>query len=427
MSGVKGLDRERLLLEMRRAARPSIWIVLLIVGALVSTGVIFANIGVKLPWADTYEARIEVDDAAGVVAKKQSVRLAGIEVGRIQDVQLEGGRAIVSITLEPDRAPLYRDARLRLRPETPLNDIFLNIERRGTPAAGVLEKGDVLPAERTKVAVDVGRVLNVFNVPTRARLEQTIDAYGRGLGPNGPEFRQTLVELAPFLRAARKLTHETAVRREQTARLVHNYRLVTEELARRDREVRRLVSGGAATLGELGDSEAAVEEVIAELPPTMRQLTSTFTTVRAMADELDPALTELRPVAEALPAGMQALGRLGDQLRPSLAALRRPLPQTRGLLSALRPTARSLRSAFTSLTPVPARLDRVTRLIEPCERAIAKFFQNTISLGKYADQNSVILRGQSIAGQNSISGNDADAGDPNLYAPESCAPGGPRK
>ncbi|MBA2349324.1 MAG: MCE family protein [Solirubrobacterales bacterium] len=417
----RGIDRERLMLELRRAARPSIWLVLLIVASLTAAGIILSNIGVGLPWSDTYKVRVEVDDAAGVVAKKQSVRLAGIDVGRIDAVDLEGGKAIVTLAIDGDRAPLYRDARLRLRPETPLNDLFINIEKRGTPAAGELGQDEILPAERTQVAVNVGKVLDVFNVDTRDRLEQTIDEAGAGLGDRGPQFRQSLVELTPFLRAARRITQETAERRTQTSRLIHNFRLMTEELGRRDVELRRLVKSGAASLGELGASEAAIRSLVDELPPTMRQLDTTFKKVRRAADELDPAFDEFRPVADALPEGLDELRRFSVQARPSIAQLRKPLPQLDTLLDALRPTARGLRSSFQALTPVPARLDRITRLIGPCERALDKFFANTISLGKFADANSVILRGQTVVGASSAGGL---VNDDNQTAAPSCTPGG---
>ena len=69
---------------------------------------------------------------------------------------------------------------------------------------------------------------------------------------------------------------------------------------------------------------------------------------------------------------------------------------------------------------MPAQLDTITRLVVPCEPALAKFFQNTISLGKFQSDLSVILRGETVAGLNSGGGvvNDQTA------AP-SCAPGGP--
>jgi len=417
----RGFDRERLALEVRRAARPFAILCVFMLGAFAAMSVILGNIGISMPWQDSYRTRVAIDDAAGIVAQKQGVRLAGIEVGIIDDLELSGGRAIATIKLDPEHGPIYRNARLRVRPETPVDDIYLDIESRGTRAAGELGEDDVLPAARTHTAVDVGRVLSIFNADTRARLEQAVDGYGRALGDHGDEFRQALVHLAPFLEAAKRLTTQTAVRRRQTRRLIHNFRLMTEELAARETDVRKLVRGGS---GALGGSEASVRQAIAELPPTMRQVGATFATLRAATDELDPAFDALRPVAATLPKGLEGLRRFSVDGRPAFRALRRPLPLVRALVTQLRPTSRRLRDAFGDLRPVPPRLDRVTRLIEPCEPALAKFFHNTNSLGKFEDENSVILRGQAVLGSNTFGG---AVNDPNQTAAPSCVPGGPAR
>ena len=231
-------------------------------------------------------------------------------------------------------------------------------------------------------------------------------------------------ELAPFLEAAKRLTHESAIRRRQTARVIHNFRAMTEELAQREVDVRLLVQGGAGALGELGASQAAVQETLEELPPTLARLQTSFATLRGATDELDPAFDALLPVARELPAGLEGLRKLGISARPSLHALREPLPRLRSLVRELRPTSRRLREAFTQLQPVPKRVDTFTELIPPCFRALGKFFHNTNSLGKFADKNSVILRGQAVLGLNSLGG---VANDPNQTAARSCAPGGPSR
>jgi len=423
-NGARGLDRERIALEIKRAGRPFAVMVVFLAAAAFAWSVIISNIGLSYPWSSSYETRVALDDAAGVVANKQAVRLSGIEVGLITGLEVVDGRAVAKIRLDKEHAPLYRDARLRLRPETPLQDIYLDVEKRGTPAAGELGKDDVLPAERTRVAVDIGRVLNVFSADTRGRVEQAIDEYGRALGDHGDDFRNALVQLAPFLGAAKRLTHESAIRRRQTARVIHNFRAMTEELASRETDVRALVRGGAGALGELGASQDAVQQTLVELPPTLRRLQTSFKTLRTAADDLDPAFDALQPVARELPSGLEGLRRLGVSARPSLRALRRPLPRLRSLVRALRPTARSLRESFSDLRPVPPRLDTFTQLVPPCFRALGKFFHNTNSLGKFADRNSVILRGQAVLGINTLGG---QVDDPNQTAAKSCAPGGPSR
>lgn len=430
---MSGLRLSRIVLEAKRARKPALWTLALLVLGLASTAYIAANLRMSPPWKNDYWARVALEDAKGVVAGgKQQVRVSGLTVGAIEDIEIIGGRPVATIKIASDAGPIYRDARLRLRPKTPLEDLFLDIEDRGHRSAGKIgweemgvvglafgspPAGDpILAQDRTVTPVSIGRIFNVFDADTRERLETATDELGRGLGDDGYQLRATLTELAPFLRAAQRISRESAIRRVQTQRLVHNFRLMTEELARRDRALTTLVRGGDSTFTELADREAALADVITDLAPTMRRLKSTFTTVRVTADELDPALDELQPVARALPAGMEALRQFSVDADPALESIREPLPELEELVSELEPTSQGLDRAFTRLRPSTPRLDRITALVVPCEPAVSKFFHNTLSLLKISDARGIVARGQTI------DGNDSDT-----YAEKSCAPGKPRK
>ena len=414
----KALDRDRLTLELRRAGKPFLILMALLVVAVGSGLVILRNNGARLPWEGTYTTSVAVEDVSGLVEKAHDVRLKGVEVGRVGKIRPGAGRAIVEITMDDKYAPIYRNAKLRVRPDTPLKDLYVNIEDRGTPAAGKLGKGDVLSAERTRTAVDIGRVLNVFDADTRDRLEVSIDELGKGLPDHGHDLRAALTELAPFLRAAQRLTRETADRSRRTRRLVHNFRLMTEELGSRDDQLRQVVSAGSASLTEIGSVDGDLERVIADLPPTMSRLQTSLATLDSATDELDPAFTALRPTARSLPAALRSLETLGAKAEPSFRALRKPLPRANRLMRALRPTSDGLATSFQNLRPLAPRFDRITRQIEPCDRELAKFFQNTLSLAKFSDKRAVIFRGQTV-----LAGGATPQ--PNQIAGKSCAPGGP--
>jgi len=410
------MNRGRLAIEIRRGRAGFIALLALIALTVGSVVVIGSGLRLNLPGAATYTARVAVDDAKGVVSAKQQVRISGLPVGKITKAELVDGRPVLTIKMKGKYGPLYRDARLRLRPKTPLDDLYLNVESRGHKSAGRLDEGDILDAERTRAPVDIGRVLDAFDADTRVRLEQAVDELGRGLPDHGAQFRATLVKLAPFLQAAQRLTAVTAVRRGHMRRLVHNLTLMMQELGRRDRQLRQLARGGGEALGELGASEASLSRLLAELPPTLRQLKPTFAVLRATADELDPALDALVPSARAMPSGLNALRAFSVEAQPSLRALRRPLPALTGLVQALRPTTISLDQAFAKLRPQAPRLDRITTAVVPCELAVSKFFQNTVSLTKFSDARGLIVRGQTVNGA-----------DLNQSASPSCAAGGPRK
>jgi virulence factor Mce-like protein len=414
----KGLDRERLVLEIKRASGPATALLVLIIAAIICVAVILKNIGVSLPWSSTYQRQVMIDNAKGIVPNSDTVRLAGVVVGRITGVNLKGGRAVATISISPKYAPLYRNAQLRLRPETPLDDMYLDILSRGTPSAGALPSNVVLPAQRTAVPVDISNVLDVFNTNTRASVKETIDTLGASLGAEGNSFKEALVDLAPFLTAAKRITYETSIRQTETAQLVHNFELLTGALGQRDTEVRQLVASGASTLSELGNNESSVNGLVAQLAPTMSQLEGTFTTLRATENHLDPAFDALQPVAAKLTSGLGGLQKFGRAAQPALLRLRKPLPNLNKLVGALRPTAAGLNSSFTALQNLPAQANTITGLVVPCEPALERFFSNTMSVGKYYDKYGVIIRGLVVAGLQDLNG-----GGSSQTVASSCAPG----
>jgi virulence factor Mce-like protein len=414
----RGLDRERLALEIKRSSGAMLALLGLIALSITCIAIILANVGITLPWQSTYSRQVAVDNAKGVVAG-DTVRLAGVTVGRITSVKLVSGRPILGIEMAPKYGPLYANATLSLRPETPLDDMYLDIISRGSKAAGALGTHQVLAAGRTETPVDISSVLDVFNSDTRSRVKQTIDNLGEALGNQGPSFEQALVDLAPFLSAAKQLTYQTAIRQTETRQLIHNFQLVTTALGSRNTQLRALVASGASTLTELGSNEGSVQAVVNQLPKTMSQLDSTFATVRATENHLDPAFTSLEPVARALPTALRDLTRFSTRATPAFTKLDVPLPVLNDLMHQLAPTAASLKQSFTALSPVPGELNTITQQVVPCEPALADFFQNTLSVGAYSTPLSTIIRGETVVGASSGAGAVQDQ-----VAPKSCAPGG---
>ncbi|MCW3038907.1 MAG: Virulence factor Mce family protein [Solirubrobacterales bacterium] len=418
------LTRERIRLELSRSAKPAIVVAAALLLGVAALALLLVRLQVTLPWQDRYEVLVAVDDAKGVVAGSNEVRISGVVVGKIVKVDVDGRHAVLTARIDEQDAPLYRDARLRLRPKTPLEDMYLNVEDRGTPTAGRVADGGELAADRTRTPVQIGQVLDVFDADVRPRVAQAIDNLGRGLGDHGAQLRATLTQLAPFLRGARRLTHETATRRRQTGRLVHNFALLNEELARRGDQVSGLVRHGSGVMTELAATDRPLAQLLEELPPTLRQLPRSFAALRAASDDLDGALVGLRPAAQALPAGLRAVENLSPDLRSAAAELRAPLPPLARLSRTLTPLSADLRSGVATLRPQAPSLDRVTAAIVPCELAVQKFFNWTTSVGKFFGVRGAVLRGDPILSGATAAGAVPDAG---LTSKPDCAEGGPRK
>ena len=397
------LTRERVALEVRRARRPFGYWLLLLAGAIFAFALLLTKLHVPAPWTSRYAFQVAVGDANAVLPG-QEVRIAGVPVGRISGVTLSGGTPVISASIDPRYAPLYRNARIDVRPNTPLQDMYIDIVTRGTAAAGRIPDRGRLPAAQTDSPVAVGAVADIFDAAVRPRVRASIQALGAGLGDHGVALRQALVELAPFLDAAKHLDQALAARDAATSRLVHNLGLLNQELANRTTQVQELVRGGASTFERIASVQRPLGALIDELPPTLRVLPGSFAALRAAADQLQPAATARLPVARALSPALSTLRRLSPIATTALSALDWPLPSLTALLRAATPVAGRLGSSFGALRPQAPQLDRVTAAILPCELAVQKFFQWTLSVSKLSSLHGDMQRGLALAGAQTVTG-----------------------
>ena len=395
-------------LQLARVPGSAVATAVLAAGGVVAAIVLIAALRVGLPWQERYVTQVAVTDASGIVPHSGSVRISGVPVGTVEAVDIRAGQPVLTIEMDSDKGPLYRDARARIRPATPLNDMYLDVTFRGTPGAGILGRDDVLAPRRTAQPVDISRVLNVFDADVRPRMRALIVSLGEALHENGDDFQRTLVELAPFLRAGKRLSDQVARRSAQMKRLVHNFDAMTGELARRDTQLSSLLEAAGETFDELGDRSSPLARLFIELPQTLREVPRSFEVLRAAAGKLDPALEALRPTARSLPRGLSALAGLAPDLRSGADALGTTVAPLRKLLRDTTPLAGDLTKAFTTLTPQLPRLEGIGDQIKPCQKALNAYLHYWLSVYKLYDDVGVLDHAQSNYATSS-------AGTPDLF------------
>jgi ABC-type transporter Mla subunit MlaD len=383
----RSAGRDRLKLELKRSAAPFFLYVLLGVAGLLTAADIINSLAGNKPWIGYTAYRAAFTDVKNVIPGDVELKIAGVKVGSIANSQLVNGQPVLTLSLESQYAPLYRDAQVRIRPVTPLEDMYVDIISRGHKSAGVLGPNEILPTTRTVSPVEVGSVLDTLDANTRQRMTVLLDQLGRGLTGGGANLRAGFEAIAPFLLVASQMSSALAQRRAELARLVHNFGGMTQELALRDTQLRSFVRSTSSTLGALAQHSGAFAATINELPGTLTSMSSAFTRVRAAETQLDPALRSLGPVAAALPSGLDALSRFSQDATPALNALRPAVRELRPLAHVLLPTSTALSGAFTQLQPEAPQIDRMTALAAapPCLTYIGQFLNRVISLTKFGD------------------------------------------
>jgi phospholipid/cholesterol/gamma-HCH transport system substrate-binding protein len=310
-----------------------------------------------------FELKAEFSDAQAVIpGQGQTVRVAGVRVGKIGKVDIENGVAVVTMNLERKKVEdgdlvVRSDATALLRPRTGLKDMFIELDPGGTGRK--LEEKDTIPVQNTEPDVDPDEVLSALDADTRQYLQLLLNGAGKGLKDRGNDLNQVLKRLEPTNRDLNRLTSAVAARRRNLSRLVHNYGSLLEELSGKDTELKRLVNASNATLSAFAQEEQNISLAVSRLPGTLRTTADTLGRVERFGRVLGPALESLRPpfrqlaVAnrEVLPFVREAEPIVRTEIRPFVRAAR---PFTRDL----RPAAVNLSRAAPDLATSFHQLNR---------------------------------------------------------------------
>jgi phospholipid/cholesterol/gamma-HCH transport system substrate-binding protein len=308
---------------------------------------------------DFYEINAEFQTAQAVVpGQGQTVDIAGVPVGEIGRVDLKNGVAVVKMKIRRKYAPVYRDASLLLRPKTGLKDMIIEMDP-GTKKAGEFKEGETIPIAQTSPDVNLDEVLSSLDADTRSYLTVLVTAGGEAFKQPGysADLRETFKRFEPTSRDVEKITKELSKRRQNTRRVIHNFRLLTEELGNKDTQLAQLVDSSNQNFQAFAAQDQNLRAALRELPPTLTQAQSTLGKATTLANELGPTLESLRPTARALGPTLRQVRPFVRQTEPVIRTQLRPFARQ------ARPAVRELRTTAGLLEPITPRLTRTFEVV----------------------------------------------------------------
>ena len=351
-----------MILAIRKRLRDFVAIAVL---AAISLGVayyILQEQRLRIPFLDeeAYILEAEFSDAQGVMpGQGQTIRVAGMRIGDIGKIELEQGRAIVTMEIDQEHKDVIREgATALLRPRTGLKDMFVEVDP-GSRSSPPMKEHDRIPIENTAPDVDADEVLSALDADTRAYLQLLINGVGKGLKGRGGDLREVLARLGPLHRDIARVNGAFASRRRELARLIHNYGSSVTELSKRDRELSTLVEAQSQALERWASEDRNVSAAVARLPGTLRSVQSALVRVNELGQEIPSGLGAMIPVVRQLhrtnlqvrPFAREATPILRDRVRPFVRAAR---PYVRNL----RPTARQLADASPDVREAFLQINR---------------------------------------------------------------------
>ena len=312
----------------------------------------------RFPLVEATPKKIEIELANAQAVQPgqgQTVRVAGVEVGRIADVQVEDGTAVVTLEIKPEYDTLIRrDATALLRPKTALKDMFVEVDPgRGKPVG----EGGRITVANSLPDINPDEIYSALDADTRPYLKLLVAGAGKGLDGRGDDLREVFRRFEPIHRDLARVTRASAHRRTALKRLIHDYGLLMTEVGSHPQELRRLVTASRVVFDELADEETAISESVARLPGSLRASERALANVREFAPVLRSSLESLRPPIRKLdetneaviPFLRETMPVIRDEIRPFVRTAR---PWTDDLRLAARGTAKAmpdLRRSFGEL------------------------------------------------------------------------------
>jgi phospholipid/cholesterol/gamma-HCH transport system substrate-binding protein len=282
--------------------------------------------------------------------------MAGIQVGDITEVELQDGRAIVTMGVDSEyRDLIHEDATVLLRPRTGLQDMTMEVDpgESGEP----VEEGHTIPLAQTEPNVNSDQILASLDGDTQNYLRLLLQGGARGLGGRGEEFSAGLRRFEPLGRDLARINTRLAKRRENISRAISNFGDLSEALARSDTQLADFVTTQNEVFGAFADQEASLRETLQELPSALTETRAALASGKTLAEVLGPSSEALIPAAQAFAPGQEAAQRLArsslapirNQIRPFTRQIRSPLRHLEQGAEPLGKTVKSTSSTFGDL------------------------------------------------------------------------------
>lgn len=292
----------------------------------------------------------------------QAVDVASIQIGKVSSVSLEGGHAVVGMSIEPKYMKLiHPDSQFLLRPKTGLNDMVVEIE----PGSGTepVEDGHKFGLAQTEPNVQLDQFLASLDADTRQYIQLLVAGGAQGIGGRGVQLGNALRRFEPFVEYTAKLNKAIAGRRTELAKVIHDFGELTTELGRHDSQIRTFVTSSEKALGNFANQQESLQESLEEFPATLRAAKAGLASSNEFSQVALPTLTKLIPQAQASTPAFEATERLFSQT-------------TKPISDGIRPFTREVR-------PV---LSQAKKGAEPLEKTVRSFGNSLVGLNSFFNE-----------------------------------------
>ncbi|MBW2109032.1 MAG: MCE family protein, partial [Deltaproteobacteria bacterium] len=246
------------------------------------------------------------DSAEGLV-KGVPVQVAGVDVGRVQDIALEGGKAKVTLELKPD-VKIGEDVQAAIRTKGVLGDKYVELIP-GAPDAPAMAPGGTI--RRTISPANIDTLLQQLSGIGRDIQQLTRSFTGVLGGKEGQASLQLIVDNLKDL--AQALNETVQKNRDNIDRTLDNFAVFSEDLryishTNKD-ALREILANFKEASGQLRQAIVAISRIAEKIDRgegTIGRLVNEDQTV----EDINQTLVALKEIAQKINRGEGTIGKL---------------------------------------------------------------------------------------------------------------------
>jgi virulence factor Mce-like protein len=229
----------------------------------------------------------------GQLVPGADVRISGVNVGKVTNVQPRGVNSLVAMDLHRQFAPIPADTRAIVRLKTLLGEGYVELSPGNGSGPKLPDGGSISPRQIQRTQ-SLDQVLNSFDPATQRALQQFLNGSFTALSGRGQDLNNAIGNLDP---AVTELTAVVGVLNQQQSnvqRVINNLGAVLTTLGNHSADVQSLVRAGDQVFAATASRDAQLQATINALPPFMSQLRVTLGTLNTSLGIAKPTLAVIR-------------------------------------------------------------------------------------------------------------------------------------
>ena len=288
--------------------------------------------------AKTYEVKVPFNEATQL-AEQSDVRISGVNVGKVQKIELapNGKQALATAAIDAQYAPLPESTRAILRTKTLLGETYIELTP-GDSEGPELDDGGTLPEANVAESVQLDEIFRTFNARTRAAFQEWMQEAAVAINGQGQNLSYALGSLDPTVTEFDHLFRTLDSQRLAVGQLFRNGATTFQALRGREGQLADLIQSSNAVFETTARRNRDIEALFRAFPTFLDESRTTFARLKGFSQNADPLMRQLVPAAE--------------ELSPTLIALSKLAPESKAFFEGLGPVIKRAPSGFAALRTI---------------------------------------------------------------------------